>query len=252
MDRAELERITAIVAKEVAEAIRRKEAGSACCSDTAGSMYCPDAAGGSCGDHAPCGARQCVLVIGKPRKEIPEQVTRKAVLFDLSDYEKHQDVLRYDRIYIASLSVTQLCDIAQGRAGDPASCAVVHGLLAGIETLMPEDAPSYKRYAGKGSTALYRLIESYERTLRSFGVKVIGQDRDRDAVLPPPKPPKYMAPKITAPAGSARPNFSCLITEEDALRLSGQGKEVILPAGSILTPSAKDVFAHAGIAVTVE
>ena len=194
--------------------------------------------------------RKRVLILGNPRKALPESLLRQAVLFDVEDYRTHQDVLRYDRIVIASLTMTQLSDIARGRSGDAVSCAVVHALLEGIECVMPEDAPSYKRYEGRGSAALYQMMEGFERTLRSFGVKTAGLDRSFPEI--PAKPPKYCAPALNVPQGSAQPNFARLITEAEAERLIAQGGEVRLPAGAIVTPSARDVFAAAGVSVTEE
>ena len=69
--------------------------------------------------------RKRVLILGNPRKALPESLLRQAVLFDVEDYRTHQDVLRYDRIVIASLTMTQLSDIARGRSGDAGGCPVL-------------------------------------------------------------------------------------------------------------------------------
>ena len=44
-----------------------------------------------------------------------------------------------------------------------------------------------------------------------------------------------------------RPNARLLVTETQAMELLAQGGPVQLPAGFILTPSARDVFARAGV-----
>lgn len=228
MKQSELDRITELVTREVLAVLEKHR-----------STETPDTEG-----------REKVLVIGTPRRALPESLCRRAVLYDLEDYGIHQDVLRYDRIIIASLTMTQLSDIARGRSGDAASCAVVHGLLEGVEVFMPDDAPSYKRYEGKGSAALYRMMEEFERTLRSFGVKNTGREREYPEI--PARPPKYAAPQLTVPQGSAQPNYARLITEAEAERIVARGSAVFLPAGTIVTPSARDVFSAAGITVTEE
>lgn len=187
-----------------------------------------------------------VLVVGQARSELPEELRRDAVLFDIEDYRANRNVLRYDRVVIAGLNITQLADIAQGRIGDEASCAVLHALLNGVETLILEDALSFRKFAGKGSTALYQLLESYAQTLQVFGVKPVGRKQAGRRELPPAKPPKFKAPAVTAPRGSAQPNAGRLVTEAEALALLKEGTPVHLPAGAILTPSARDVFAQAG------
>lgn len=228
MKQSDLEKITELVTQQVLAALKER------------SGVTPPSSDG----------REKILVVGTPGNVLPEALLRRAVCYDLEDYRTHRDILRYDRVFIAFLSTAQLCDIALGRSGDAASCAVVHALLEGVETLMPDEALSYRRYKGRGSSALYQLLESYERTLRAFGVKNPG--RERDYTQPPAKPPKYQAPALNVPLGSARPNFSKLITEAEAERLISLGGEVRLPAGSIVTPSARDAFAAAGVCVTEE
>lgn len=193
-----------------------------------------------------------VLVVGKARSELPEEVRRGAVLFGIEDYRANRNVLRYDRVVIAGLNITQLADIAQGRIGDEASCAVLHALLNGIETLILEDALSFRKFAGKGSTALYQLLEGYAQTLQVFGVKPVGRKQAGRREPPPPTPPRFKAPAVTAPKGSARPNTGRLVTEAEALALIQQGKPVHLPKNAILTPSARDVFAQAGAELALD
>lgn len=228
MEQSDLEKITELVTRQVLAALSAQET--------------------ECADDV-CG-RTRVLIVGKARKELPEMITRRALLYDLEDYRKHGDILRYDRVYIASLGTKDLAEIALGISGSPASCAVIHALLEGIETLMPEDAPTYRRYEGKAGAAMFRLFEGYERTLRTFGVRTPAKER----VYPelPSKPPKYAAPALNVPAGSARPNFSRLITEEEAERLIAQGDFIRLPADCIVTPLARDVFAAAGVNLAEE
>lgn len=186
-----------------------------------------------------------ILVVGTAGAELPEQLRRAAVLFDLEDYRINRNILRYDRVVITALNITQLADIAQGRIGDEVSCAVLHALLNGIDTFILNNALSFRKFAGKGSTALYQLLEGYAQTLQVFGVKPVGQPLKLAAHKA--KPAKYQAPAPQAPRGSALPNCDRLITEAQALALIKQGGHVHLPADVIITPAARDVFAHARV-----
>jgi len=186
-----------------------------------------------------------ILVIGNTPRELPEDLSENAVVYGLEDYKNNQNILRYDQVVIADLTITQLADIAQGRIGDEVSCAVIHALLYGIDTLMLENALAFRKFAGKGSTALYHLLESYAQILQVFGVKTTGQKPRQ--VLPAAKPPKYRAPPVAVPKGSAAPNVNRLVTEAEALLLVQQGGEVQLPENAIITPSARDVFAQANV-----
>lgn len=187
------------------------------------------------------------LVVGGTSDQIPQELAQDTVFYDLEDYRTNQNILRYDQIILVKLNITQLSDIAHGRIGDEVSCAVLHGLLNGVETVMLEDALSFRKFAGKGSTALYHLLESFAQTLQVFGVKPVGRKRLAGVEPPPAKPPKYKAPTLVAPKGSAQPNAGRLVTEAEAMAMVKSGQSVQLPAGTIVTPAAKDVFAQAGI-----
>lgn len=186
-----------------------------------------------------------ILVIGGSGQELPDELKQDAVLFDMEDYKRNQNILHYHQVAIVHLTITQMVDIAQGRIGDEVSCAVVHALLNGVSTSMLETALPHRRYAGKGSTPLYALLENYAQTLQVFGVKLLKKQIRAEA--PAVKPPRYAAPPAVPPKGSASPNGSRLITETDALEMVKSGGSVCLPRGAILTPSARDVFTRAGI-----
>lgn len=179
---------------------------------------------------------------------VPPQMAEDAVVLDLGDYEAHKNILRYDRLVITALTLPQLSDIALGRGGDSAAEAVVTALLSGIEVYMTEEALPFRKFAGKGSTPLYQLLEGYAKTLEVFGVKIV-ERQYRPAPPPPAKPAKFHTPPAAVPQGTAKANSARLITEQDALALIGQGEPVRIPAGAILTPSAKDVFAQAKITI---
>ena len=182
---------------------------------------------------------------------MPSHRAEEAVMLDISDYEAHKNILRYDRLIITSLTFTQLADIALGRAGDSTTEAVVCALLSGVEVYMTEDALPFRKFAGKGSTPLYQMLEGYARTLYVFGIKPVEWDY-RPAPLPEAKPPQFQAPPVNVPQGTAKPSIGRLITECDALELIKRGETVCIPASSILTPSAWDVFTQAKVAIVKE
>ena len=230
MNQSQLEQIVALVTQEVMAAMGGQRA---------------------CGQSPETEGYAKMLVIGEAKEILPQELCQDYVLFDMSDYEAHKNILRYDRILIASLNMAQLADIALGRAAcDEATCAVLNGLLNGIEIYMLESALPHRKFAGKGSTALYNLLESYARTLQVFGVKPIRKQVKVE--LPEAKPPKYQAPAVVVPKGSGKPNPNQLITEAEALQLVKEGGPVRLPAGAIITPSARDVFAKAGVELSKE
>ena len=189
------------------------------------------------------------LVVGD-LTAVPELLVKGAVLHGLQEYETNGNILRYRKVLITKLTLVQLADIAQGRNGDAGSCAVVHALLNGVDVVMPETALPHRQFAGKGSNGLYALLESHVRTLQTFGVKLLGSEKLVESKVVPVKPPKYQAPAPEPVQGNARPNRRQLITEEQAQALAANATETVcIPEGSILTPSARDVFARARLEI---
>lgn len=189
--------------------------------------------------------RPRLLAVGPAGVPIPEQLCRDAVRLELSDYQANRNILRYDLLVITGLSTAQLADIALGRETDDGVCAVLQALLNGIDVYMLESALAFRQYAGRGSTALYHLLESYARTLGIFGVKMV--DPRPVPVLAEPKPPKFKAPAVEVPCGSAVPNAGRLITEDGAAALLKTGGPVRIPAGAIVTPLARDLLNRSGV-----
>lgn len=188
-----------------------------------------------------------VLVVGKT-ETVPKDLCRDSILMDLEDYRTHKDIQRYKRVVVTKLNITQLADIALGRPADEASCAVVYALLSGVEVIMLEEALTFRRFADKGSNALYNLLEKYAKTLNVFGVKTYRPKSN--IVVPGAKPAKFGQQHVVIPTGSARPTTSRLITETEARQiLLTHGSPVRIPVDAIITPLARDVFAHAGVEV---
>jgi ethanolamine utilization protein len=184
-----------------------------------------------------------VLVISNGRTDVPEELIQNAVVFHMDDYKRSQNILQYSRVIIASLNMTELADIALGRNSDAVTCAVLHALLNGIDVYLLENALKYRKFAGKGSTALYALLENYTTTLQVFGVKLVSAKAQVTAVREA-KPAKFFQPSVKVPKGSAVPNSQLLITEADALAMVAGDEPFKIPEGAILTPSARDVLEH--------
>ena len=196
---------------------------------------------GGCGCLPEDGDRK-LLAVGCPRS-VPEELQKNYRVCDLADYAECRDVMRYERIVITDLSLADLSDIAQGRDSSDASRAVVEGLLNGIDVFLLEKALPHRRFAGKGSSRLYEVIEDHVRTLQTYGVRMIPElrpARPRKAV-----PPKYQTPPVRVPAGSVCPNSERLITEDLAREMTADGRrEVHIAENAIVTPLAWDVFVH--------
>lgn len=193
--------------------------------------------------------KEKLLVIGDPSC-IPEHLTRNAVVCSLEDYEKVRNIHRYQRILIERLTLTQLADISMGRDAEAASCAVTQALLNGVDVWMLETGLPHRKFAGKSGSSFYQMLEGYVRTLLVFGIKLIGEDKLCLRAEKPAVPAKFQPPAVPTPKKTMQPNADRLITEAVAIKMIDQAKEeIVLPASTILTPAALDVFAQARIRV---
>ena len=173
-----------------------------------------------------------ILVIG-PMDKVPAELAAGCRLAGLEEYKCSGSVQGFEKLCVTALSLTELADIALGRDSRPAQCAVLHALLEGKEVQLLESALPHRGYSSKGSPALYQTLEGYVRTLERYGVRIVGK---KSGVTCCPSGEK----KAAAPVEK-------VITEAAAARLAAQSGEVIsIPRGTVVTPSAKDVFLHSG------
>lgn len=188
------------------------------------------ALGGPAPEEPECPERcPWALVIGDPQV-LPVAMKRQVRLLSLEE----KDSQEYDRILITGLSRTQLADIALGRDDGPVQAAVLDALLGGVPVVLYDAAlPHRKHPSGKGSRALLQLLEGYVRTLQSYGVEVIQGTTTADRYQ------KTAAPGADLPGG--------VITEDLARSMvkRSQEEDILVRKGTVITPSAKDVFLHA-------
>ena len=97
---------------------------------------------------------------------------------------------------------------------------------------------------------LHSLLSGYVQTLRTFGVKPAKQWKPEP--VPEARPPKFQAPAVEVPAGTARPNAQRLVTEDGARALVKSGGPVALARDAIVTPAAWDVLRAAGVEIVKE
>lgn len=188
-----------------------------------------------------------LLVVGD-LASVPSEMAGNYILLPVEDYVQHRNIHRYGKLLITRLNLTQLSDIANGRDASPEACAVIMALLNGMEVFITGTALPHRQYAGKSSSRLYEVIENNARMLQSFGIKLL---KPAPAAPVPAKPPKYQAPAVETPVGTACINGDRLITEAAARSLTANGeKTVCLAANAIVTPSAWDVFKQKGVTVS--
>ena len=168
------------------------------------------------------------LVIG-PAEQLPRPVRTQYRLASIEEYQG--DIQPYEKVFVTAITRTQLADTALGRDSQPVTCALTNALLYGKEVYLYDIALAHRKLAGRGSRGFYQLLEGYVRTLQSYGVKLVQGTTVID------KYQRTAAPGADLPGG--------VITEAVALELCRKGEgEIVLRKGTVLTPSAKDVFLH--------
>ncbi len=76
----------------------------------------------------------------------------------IDDYIQNKNIHRYQKILITSLTLMQMSDIAQGRDGSPEACAVINGLLNGLDVCMTEAAFPHRKYAGRAAAVQREVV----------------------------------------------------------------------------------------------
>lgn len=178
------------------------------------------------------------LVIGNPKK-IPEIDRRKYNLYTLNNLENLEDIKRFDKIFVESLSLTELADIALGRDEGMVAKAVIGALLLNREVVILKSALIHRRFSYNSERNIYQTYEEYVRKLINMKVKIIsGRDEINCCA--------FQKPDVDLPSN--------LITEAVArVMVNGNTCDAItIKHGSIVTPSAKDVFSASGKRIVIE
>ena len=179
-------------------------------------------------------AKPTALLSGE-ETAVPAFAKERFAFADISRYEG--DIAPFEAVFIAKLSFTELADCALGKDAGKLSCAVTNAILSGKEVYLLEAGLPYKQYQRTvANRNFYGMLEGYVNTLRSFGVKIVkeqwqGNNLERRAVE------DNTADKV--------------ITERTAKELVEKCTSGIihLRCGTVITPSAKDVFNHSQIKV---
>lgn len=183
-----------------------------------------------------------VLVLGGACP--PEVDAHESCLYTQEQY--NGNISEFDRVVIAKLDFCDLTDIALGRNGSALSDVVIRALIGGVEVQMLESALPHRQLSGATYSLLYRKLEEYTGTLLAYGVKLIGTKttliRSMETILS----------RQTVSQKSTRWKENRLITEESARKLAAKSGSIRVQKGTILTPSARDVFADARIEIITE
>lgn len=173
------------------------------------------------------------LLIGK-EEDLPAFAQDKYSFKTIDSY--NGDISLYECVFVCELTCAELADCALGRDCRSVPCAVTKALLNGKKVYLLESALPHRKHKETGNRAFYSMFEGYVNSLRSFGVELIrqqwyGKNLNRDAI--------------------ADNSVDKVITEKLAISLceKTQDEVVRLKKGTVITPSAKDIFNHSNVKV---
>ena len=172
--------------------------------------------------------KSLALVIGS-EADLPAFAQEKYLFKTIDSY--NGDISCFDCVFICELTCAELADCALGRDCRTVPCAVTKALLSGKKVCLLESALPHRMYKETANRAFYAMLEGYVNSLRSFGVEIIrqqwyGKNLNKDAI--------------------ADNSVDKVITEKLAISLceKTQGDIICLRKGTVITPSAKDIFNH--------
>ncbi|MBQ8783558.1 MAG: hypothetical protein IJZ57_07295 [Clostridia bacterium] len=168
------------------------------------------------------------LLIGS-KDDLPAFAQEKYSFDTIDSY--NGDISCYECVFVCELTCAELADCALGRDCRAVPCAVIKALLGGKKVYLLESALPHRKYRETADRAFYSMLEGYVNSLRSFGVELIrqqwyGKNLNKDAI--------------------ADNSVDKVITEQLAITLceKTQGDLIRLKKGTVITPSAKDIFNH--------
>ncbi len=178
------------------------------------------------------GNKPNALVIGN-RDGLPQFAAEKYRLSQTDEYKG--DISPYECVFIAKLSFSELADCASGKDSTAVSCAVTNALLHGKKVYLLESSLPHRNFSATANRNFYKMFEGYVNTLRSFGVEFV--------------PNQWYGKNLNCSA-IADNTADKVITEKIALLLCEKSDGIVhLRKGTVITPSAKDIFNHSGISV---
>ena len=157
-------------------------------------------------------------------------------IFGLEDYKCDGNIKKYDTVFISSLTLWQLSDIAQCRDSCVFCCAVLKALMNDVPVFIKKEVLELLN-CEKANPAINKKIQENIATILSYKVQVLNDNVKEKAKI----------------KGTQNKSSKRVITEKEAKDLCKSScKSRSFNKGTIITPLAKDYFAYNGVTVDFE
>lgn len=178
------------------------------------------------------------LAIG-PADLLPKSVREQHRICSVDRCTCPEKIGEFEAIYITQLSIAELADIALGRDTRPNQNAVISGMLFGVPIYLMDSALPHRKLAARCNRGFYQLLEGYVRTLQGFGITLISGQ------VPADRTDGTFQTHAELPTGVVTEAVARGILEKN------DDSELTFRKGTVFTPSARDVFLHAGRKIQV-
>lgn len=174
-----------------------------------------------------------VLVIGDVEK-LPDIERKKYNFYCLEKCTSTDDIEKFEKVFVEKLTLTELSDIALGRDDGYVQKAVIGALLLGKEVAILDSALPHRKYAFTSDRSYFQVYEEYVRILKGMKIRFITGKSYYNVYV------ANAMPDPDIPEG--------VITESVARVMVRNcvSDKIDIKKGSIITPSAYDVFNSAG------
>ena len=182
------------------------------------------------------------LLIGGAPGELPDG----GHLWDgLEEYKG--DIGPYTLVVCIQVGTAQLCDMALGRDGTPATQAVSQALLAGKPVYLVQEGLPHRVNQATANHCYYAMLEEYVQSLIQYGVQVVPRSSLEQCLSAP-----SIWTQTAGGEGTAQALHGVLTAAEVRRITQGNPATLHLAKGTILTPLARDILREKQVTLFVE
>ncbi|MCG8483168.1 MAG: hypothetical protein MJA31_07675 [Clostridia bacterium] len=167
---------------------------------------------------------------------------------DLENAKDINQLLEYEFLVLGKLTVDELASTANGQSINAKTSAVRQFLLTGKKVYIIENGLEHRAYKEVANPVYYNIFRNYEKQLVQFGVRIISPMALEKVYSKETVSNLSTDVKACQVCDSSKEsltiNYSTkkkLVTLEMAVKMANE-TAVILKPGTIITPSAKDIF----------
>lgn len=167
---------------------------------------------------------------------------------DLENAKDINHLLEYEFLVLGKLTVDELASTANGQSINAKTSAVRQFLLTGKKVYIIENGLEHRAYKEVSNPVYYNIFRNYEKQLVQFGVRIISPMALEKVYSKETVSNLSTDVKACQVCDSSKEsltiNYSTkkkLVTLEMAVKMANE-TTVILKPGTIITPSAKDIF----------